>query len=103
VLGVQWLSGWYHHIPNISNVEEKLRLLSMANARRRTQRPSRTATRMAARTGGGTSAPVETEGTRASNMIDWQKEMLYINKDLRELLIISVILFALLFLVGFFL
>jgi hypothetical protein len=70
----------------------------MTNARRRTQRPNRTATRVAARAAGV--ATLENEEPRAS-MIDWQSEMKYINKDLRELLIITVVLFVLLFVVGF--
>ena len=73
----------------------------MANARRRTQRPNRTATRVAARAAGV--AMLENEESRASSMIDWQSEMKYINKDLRELLIITIVLFVLLFAVGFFL
>jgi hypothetical protein len=44
----------------------------------------------------------EREEPRVS-AVDWQHEMHYINKDLRELLIITIILFALLFIVGFFL
>ena len=40
---------------------------------------------------------------RGATMVDWQKEMHYINKDLRDLLVISAILFVLLFVVGFFL
>jgi hypothetical protein len=77
----------------------------MANARRRTQRTNRTVTRMAARSEGATSAAVavESEEVRAGKMLDWQNEMKYINHDLRELLIISVSLFVLLFIVGFFL
>jgi hypothetical protein len=74
----------------------------MANARRRTQRTNRTAARAAARNA-GPAAAVEAAEARTSAMIDWQKEMQYINKDLRELLIITVSLFALLFIVGFFL
>lgn len=73
----------------------------MANARRRTQRTSRTATRMAARSGGA--AAVSDVESSPISMVDWQKEMHYINKDLRELLIITVLLFVLLFAVGFFL
>ena len=72
----------------------------MANARRRTQRPSRTTTRMAARATQPT--VVDAHESRAT-AVDWQREMNYIHKDLRDILIISVILFALLFTVGFFL
>jgi hypothetical protein len=77
----------------------------MANARRRTQRPSRTNTRMAARNAGPSAAAttLEAEKTHAGNLVNWDNEMKYINKDLRELAIISVALFALLFVVGFFL
>lgn len=76
----------------------------MANARRRTQRTSRTATRMATRTAGNGSPAVSDAGTpRSASLADWQQEMHYINKDLRDLLIVTVILFVLLFVVGFFL
>ena len=73
----------------------------MANARRRTQRPSRTAARVAARNTG--EGALESSEMRGATMVDWQKEMHYINKDLRDLLVISAILFVLLFVVGFFL
>lgn len=46
---------------------------------------------------------MDVDDARNGKKVDWQGEMKYINKDLRELLIISVSLFALLFLVGFFL
>ena len=77
----------------------------MANARRRTQRPSRTNSRMAARNAGPTAetTALESEKTHAGNLVNWENEMKYINKDLRELSIISVALFALLFMAGFFL
>lgn len=48
-------------------------------------------------------ATLESEEIHASRMVDWQKEMKYINKDLRELMIVTSILFVLLFVVGFFL
>jgi hypothetical protein len=56
---------------------------------------------MAARSGGA--AAVSDVESSPISMVDWQKEMHYINKDLRELLIITVLLFVLLFAVGFFL
>lgn len=87
----------------------------MAAPKRRTQRSDRTTARIAARNAGtgmdvkttpaksGAAAAVaESDEARAGRMMDFQIEMKYINHDLRELLIISVILFALLFLVGFF-
>lgn len=78
----------------------------MANARRRTQRGSRTAARNmanASAAAGPMIATLESEEIHASRMVDWQKEMKYINKDLRELMIVTSILFVLLFVVGFFL
>jgi hypothetical protein len=78
----------------------------MGNPRRRTQRTNRSAVRQAARNVSSANAAavaVESEEVRASKMRDWQIEMKHINHDLRELLIITVILFALLFAVGFFL
>jgi hypothetical protein len=77
----------------------------MANARRRTQRTSsRSAARVAARTAGDVAGgALEADEGGMASKVDWQKEMFYINKDLRELLIISVALFAVLFIVGFFL
>jgi hypothetical protein len=50
---------------------------------------------------GSSTATLESPETRVSSMVDWQKEMFYINKDLRELLIITIILFVLLFIAGF--
>ena len=78
----------------------------MANARRRTQRGSRTAARNianASATAGTMTATLEAEEIHASRLVDWQREMKYINKDLRELMIVSSILFVFLFVVGFFL
>jgi hypothetical protein len=46
---------------------------------------------------------VAAEEARSNRMADWAIEMKHINHDLRELLVISVILFVLLFAVGFFL
>ena len=77
----------------------------MATPKRRTQRSARTTARIAARNS-GTVAPAaaggESEEARAGKMMDFQNELKYIYHDLRELLVISVSLFALLFLVGFF-
>lgn len=75
----------------------------MANARRRTQRTSRTAARVAARHNPAAGAAPVAEELRTGGTIDWQNEMKYINKDLRQLLIISASLFVLLFVAGFFL
>lgn len=83
--------------------------------KRRTQRSDRTTARIAARntgTGmdmttsgsksGAGAAVADSDEVRAGRMMDFQVEMKYIHQDLRELLIISVCLFALLFVVGFF-
>jgi hypothetical protein len=76
----------------------------MANTRRRTQRTTRTATRSAAaRSGGAGAAVMESEEARLGRQRDWQNEFKYISGDLRQLLIVSTILFVLLFVVGFFL
>src|SRR5690349_16204313 len=95
----------------------------MPAPKRRTQRSARTTARIAARNAGtgmsattsgaratttvtrsgmSATAVADAEEARAGRMMDFQVEMKYINHDLRELLIISVCLFALLFLVGFF-
>jgi len=76
----------------------------MANPKRRTQRSARTTARIAARNSGTvvSSAGPDSVEARAEKMMDFQNEMKYINHDLRELMIISVSLFALLFVVGFF-
>jgi hypothetical protein len=84
--------------------EELLGETSMATARRRTQRTSRSGVRQAARNAAasGIKTPVmDTEESHASHMRDWQIEMKHIYHDLRELMIISVSLFALLFIVGY--
>jgi hypothetical protein len=75
----------------------------MGTARRRTQRANRTATKAATQNAGAAAATLEAEEARVGKKVDWESEMKYINKDLRELLIISASLFALLFVVGFFL
>lgn len=77
----------------------------MANARRRTQRTSRTTSRIASRNAGtgAMAATFDADETRLGKTIDWEHEMKYIKKDLRELMIITVILFVLLFAVGIFL
>jgi hypothetical protein len=78
----------------------------MTNARRRTQRSTRGSTKAASQASiGGTAGTttLDTEDARNGAKVNWANEMVYINKDLRELLIISVSLFALLFVVGFFL
>ena len=75
----------------------------MTNARRRTQRTNRTPTKAASQASGGAAATLNPEEAHNGAKVNWQNEMVYINKDLRELLIISVSLFALLFVVGFFL
>jgi hypothetical protein len=74
----------------------------MANTRRRTQRANRTAARTAiARQPGAAAATLESEDVRMGRTIDWQSENKYITTDLRQLLIVSIILFVLLFVVGF--
>ena len=81
----------------------------MANARRRTQRTGRTTarstTRQVARNVGPSAeaTAMEAETAHMGNLANWQIEMKLIHKDLRELMIISIALFALLFAVGFFL
>lgn len=77
----------------------------MANTRRRTQRAGRTTARATSRNAGpgAAVAAVDAEKAHSSNMANWQIEMKLIYKDLRELMIISVALFVLLFGVGFFL
>lgn len=77
----------------------------MGNARRRTQRTnSRAAARTAiARSSAAGVAVFEGEDTRAGRTIDWENEFKYVTTDLRHLLVVSIILFALLFVVGFFL
>jgi len=97
------------------DIAEDLLRESMAAPKRRTQRSARTTARIAARNAGtgmnvtttttragAAAATLDSEEARAGRMMDFQVEMNYINHDLRELLIISVCLFALLFLVGFF-
>ena len=46
-------------------------------------------------------ATLEAEEIHASRLVDWQREMKYINKDLRELMIVSSILFVFLFVARF--
>ncbi|MCC6453419.1 MAG: hypothetical protein IT328_00605 [Caldilineaceae bacterium] len=78
----------------------------MANARRRTQRASRTGTRSTTTRSAGSgasAATMEAEEVRAGRRVDWANEFVYINKDLRQLFIVTIILFVLLFVVGFFL
>ena len=77
----------------------------MANTRRRTQRTGRTTTRATSRNAGpgAVAAALDAEKAHSGNMANWQIEMKLIYKDLRELMIISVVLFVLLFGVGFFL
>jgi hypothetical protein len=78
----------------------------MANARRRTQRASRTGTRSTTTRSAGSgalAATMEAEEVRAGRRVDWQNEFVYINKDLRQLFVVTIILFVLLFVVGFFL
>lgn len=75
----------------------------MANARRRTQRSSRTTSRVAARNAGPGALAIEGDENRLGKTVDWEHEMQYIKKDLRDLSIITVILFVLLFAVGIFL
>ena len=75
----------------------------MTNARRRTQRSNRGSTKAASQASIGGATTLAPEEVRAGAKVNWANEMVYINKDLRELLIISVSLFALLFVVGFFL
>ncbi len=72
----------------------------MANARRRTQR---TTTRSNIRSTGASStgAPIS-DGERVSKAMDWEAQYKYVTSDLRQLLIISVIIFVLLFAAGFF-
>lgn len=78
----------------------------MANARRRTQRTNtRSTTRSAIvrPTGTGTMAAVsENDGERISKAMDWQAEYKYVTSDLRQLVVVSAILFVLLYVVGFF-
>jgi hypothetical protein len=74
----------------------------MANARRRTQRTNRTSTRSSV-AASSMAAALESEEIRTTRIVNWQSELKYINQDLRDLLIISTILFVLLFAVGFFL
>lgn len=74
----------------------------MANARRRTQRANRSAARSTLARPAGV-AIIETEEARLGRTIDWQNEFKYIREDLRHLLVVTIILFVLLFAVGFFL
>jgi hypothetical protein len=46
---------------------------------------------------------MDAEEARMGRTIDWENEFKYITTDLRQLLIVSIILFVLLFVVGFFL
>jgi hypothetical protein len=78
----------------------------MANARRRTQRATRTSTRSSTSRPTGTgvlAGTLEAEEARMGRTVDWQNEFRYISADLRQLLIVSVILFVLLIAAGFFL
>jgi hypothetical protein len=71
----------------------------MANARRRTQRPTtRSTTRSTVARSTGTAS---SDGDRVSKAIDWETQYKYITGDLRQLLIVSIIIFVLLFVVGF--
>jgi hypothetical protein len=72
----------------------------MASARRRTQRTNRTSTRSSV-AASPMAAALESEEIRNTRIVNWQSELKYINQDLRDLLIISTILFVLLFAVGF--
>ncbi len=78
----------------------------MANARRRTQRiTTRSNTRSTMTRPTGTEARVavfESDADRASKALDWQAQYKYVTSDLRQLLVVSVILFVLLFVAGFF-
>lgn len=72
----------------------------MANARRRTQR---TTTRSNIRSTGTSSTGVPiSDVERVSKAMDWQTQYKYVTGDLRQLLIVSIIIFALLFVAGFF-
>jgi hypothetical protein len=72
----------------------------MANARRRTQRPTtRSNTRFTVASSTGTAS---SDGERVSKAMDWEAQYKYVTSDLRQLLIVSIIIFALLFVVGFF-
>jgi hypothetical protein len=74
----------------------------MATNRRRTTRSStlRTNTVKVYPTGSATPASVAATETPATEAIDWQTEYAYVHKDLRQLVIISAILFGLLLLGG---
>ena len=77
----------------------------MANARRRTQRTTtrnRSTSLRPAGTGTLATAPEVSEQERISRAMDWQGEYEYIKKDLRQLMLVSTILFVLLFAIGFF-
>lgn len=77
----------------------------MGNARRRTQRTNnRAAARTAiARSSAASATTMDSEEVRMGRTIDWENEFKYVTTDLRHLLVVSIILFALLFTVGFFL
>ena len=75
----------------------------MANARRRTQRTTRTIARNMAGAATAAATTVDADDARSSRTMNWQNELKYINHDLRYLLTISTILFVLLFVIGFFL
>jgi hypothetical protein len=74
----------------------------MATNRRRTTRSSslRTNTVKVYPTGGATAPSVAATETTTTEAIDWQTEYAYVNRDLRQLGIVSAILFGLLLLGG---
>ncbi len=74
----------------------------MGNTRRRTQRPNRTGIRSTPGTGSAATT-LQSDEIRSARSMNWQSELKYINGDLRQLLIISTVIFVLLFAVGFFL
>lgn len=73
----------------------------MANSRRQ-RRSSSTTTRAARRAAVADTAAAAPSQARAANEIDWQEEYAYVFRDLRHLTVISVAIFALLLIIGYF-
>ena len=72
----------------------------MATTRRRSQRSSQRSTPARVYSTDGTAAPAAE--VKSTKEYDWQAEAVYIGKDLRQLAIVSAILFALLLIGGLF-
>ena len=74
----------------------------MGTARRRTQRTTTRTSTTRSRLLAPETAAAEVEEVRAARAVDWQTEYKYVINDIRQLFIISAVLFVMLFVVGIF-